>query len=139
MLVRKHLEVCIFSYLAAELKSGDVAVARSDSYADYREQLLPWTDCAPRVADYCRTLDLPDTAAAFVADLKERLRKAASTFDRLFPENDQVRISEQDRTTLPMRYRRPMPRVSSAAISVYLTPTRCASMSKLNRVMMLCR
>jgi hypothetical protein len=33
-----------------------VAVARSDSYAEYREQLLPWAECAPCVANYCRTL-----------------------------------------------------------------------------------
>ena len=26
MLVRRHLEVCVFSYLAAELRSGDIAV-----------------------------------------------------------------------------------------------------------------
>src|SRR3989442_15697909 len=42
MLARKHLEACIFSYLAAELKSGDMAVERSEDYTDYREQLLPW-------------------------------------------------------------------------------------------------
>ncbi|MEV0666239.1 hypothetical protein ACIBI3_19840 [Actinomadura luteofluorescens] len=33
MLVRRHLEVCVFTYLAAELRSGDIAVAGSDSYA----------------------------------------------------------------------------------------------------------
>ncbi|WP_433204862.1 hypothetical protein ACQP1G_16835 [Nocardia sp. CA-107356] len=27
MLSRRHLEVCVFSYLAAELRSGDIAVA----------------------------------------------------------------------------------------------------------------
>ncbi|MFE3454053.1 hypothetical protein ACFXJ8_34525 [Nonomuraea sp. NPDC059194] len=31
MLARRHLEVCVFSYLAAELRSGDIAVAGSDS------------------------------------------------------------------------------------------------------------
>jgi len=119
MLVRKHMEVCIFSYLAAELKSGDVAVARSDSYADYRAQLLPWTDCAPRVDDYCRTLGLPTTATAFVADLKERLRKAAATFDRLFPENDQVRISEQGEPILK-RIPRQEPAASALALEARL-------------------
>jgi hypothetical protein len=115
MLIRKHLEVCIFTYLAAELKSGDVAVARSDSYADYREQLLPWIDCAPRVADYCGTLGLPDTAAAFVADLKDRLTQAAATFDRLFPENDQVRISEQGE---PILKRIPRQEPSAAGLAL---------------------
>jgi TnpA family transposase len=115
ILVRKHLEVCIFSYLAAELKSGDVAVAGSDSYADYRDQLLPWTDCAPQVADYCRTLGLPDTAATFVADLKDRLIQAAATFDRLFPDNDQVRITEQGE---PVLKRVPQQEPSAAALAL---------------------
>ena len=39
---RRHLEVCVFSYLAAELKSGDICVLGSGDYADYREQLLSW-------------------------------------------------------------------------------------------------
>ncbi|WP_246238311.1 DUF4158 domain-containing protein, partial [Acrocarpospora corrugata] len=33
MLARRHLEACVFSHLAAELRSGDVAVTGSDSYA----------------------------------------------------------------------------------------------------------
>ncbi|MDF3310582.1 DUF4158 domain-containing protein [Rhodococcus sp. T2V] len=39
MLSRRHLEVCVFSHLAAELRSGDVAVVGSDSYADLGGQL----------------------------------------------------------------------------------------------------
>lgn len=39
-MVRRHFEVCVFSYLAAELKSGDICVLGSDTYADYREQLV---------------------------------------------------------------------------------------------------
>jgi len=31
LLARRHLEVCVFSCLAAELRSGDIAVAGSDS------------------------------------------------------------------------------------------------------------
>lgn len=38
MLVRRHLEVCVFSHLAAELRSGDIAVAGSDSYANLHHQ-----------------------------------------------------------------------------------------------------
>ena len=40
---RRHFEVCAFVHLAAELKSGDIAIVGSEAYADYREQLLPWT------------------------------------------------------------------------------------------------
>jgi hypothetical protein len=37
---RRHFEVCVFTHLAAELRSGDLAIAGADSYADYRAQLL---------------------------------------------------------------------------------------------------
>ncbi|MFI6502465.1 hypothetical protein [Nonomuraea typhae] len=40
MLARRHLEVCVFSYLAAELRSGDIAVAGSVSYANLHGQLM---------------------------------------------------------------------------------------------------
>ena len=35
---RRHLEACIFSCIAAELRSGDIAIHGSDEYADYRPQ-----------------------------------------------------------------------------------------------------
>lgn len=44
---RKHFEVCVFSRLMAELKSGDIAARGSEEYADYREQLLDWEECRP--------------------------------------------------------------------------------------------
>jgi hypothetical protein len=39
---RRHFEVCVFTQLLAELKSGDVAIVGSDAYADYRTQLIDW-------------------------------------------------------------------------------------------------
>ncbi|MEU6743741.1 hypothetical protein [Streptosporangium sandarakinum] len=48
MLVRRHLGVCVFTYLAAELRSGDIAVAGSDSYANLHDQLMSWEECRPR-------------------------------------------------------------------------------------------
>jgi hypothetical protein len=45
-LVRRHLEVCVFSYPAAELRSGDVAIVGADSYA----MCLTWED-TKRFAD----------------------------------------------------------------------------------------
>lgn len=54
-IVRRQLEVCVFTYLAHELKTGDLCVVGSEQYADYRTHLLPWSECAPQVADYCRS------------------------------------------------------------------------------------
>lgn len=49
-LVRRHLEVCVFSYLASELRSGDLAVAGADSFANLHAQLMSWNECAPLAA-----------------------------------------------------------------------------------------
>ncbi|MEV4250695.1 hypothetical protein AB0J63_45785 [Streptosporangium canum] len=63
MLVRRHLEMCVFSYLAAELRSGDIAVAGSDSYANLQNQLMTWQECAPLVEEFCAEAGLPTDAA----------------------------------------------------------------------------
>lgn len=38
---RHHLEVCVFTHIAEGLRSGDLYVEGSETYADYRTQLLP--------------------------------------------------------------------------------------------------
>jgi len=66
VLVRRHLEACVFSTLADELKTGDVCVAGSAAYADFRTALLPWKACEPLVPDYCATIGIPATAFRMV-------------------------------------------------------------------------
>ncbi len=89
---RRQFEVCVFLHVAAELRTGDLCVDGSERYADYRAQLLPWTTCAPLVADYCRDLGLADTPAAFVQQLKDWLTEVAADVDHAFPANGQVII-----------------------------------------------
>lgn len=67
---RRHLEACVFSYIATELKSGDICVPGSESYVDYREQLLSWEQCEPLIPEYCRELGFPENADDFVTGLK---------------------------------------------------------------------
>jgi hypothetical protein len=50
---RRYLELCVFSYLADELRSGDLCVAGSESFADYRDQLLSWEECQAMLPAYC--------------------------------------------------------------------------------------
>ena len=89
---RRQFEVCVFLHVAAELRTGDLCVAGSERYADYRAQLLPWARCAPLITDYCRDLGLADTPAAFVQQLKDWLTEVAADVDRAYPENGQVVI-----------------------------------------------
>jgi hypothetical protein len=76
-MVRRHFEACVFSYLASELRSGDMAVVGSESYANLGDQLLSAEECEPLVAAYCAEAGLPADAAGAVAELRVRLEQAA--------------------------------------------------------------
>ncbi|MDE2422485.1 MAG: Tn3 family transposase [Gammaproteobacteria bacterium] len=89
---RQHFEVCVFSALAAEIKSGDVSIYGSEAYADYRDQLLPWDQCKPLVANYCEQLNFPNGAHAFTEHLRHWLAETAATIDAGYPENGHVTI-----------------------------------------------
>lgn len=99
-LMRRHFEICIFSYLAAELRSGDICVFGSEAYADYREQLLSWKDCQQLIEPYCQHLGFPTQAEDFVENLKSRLTETASEVDRNYPNQTSIVISEQGEPVL---------------------------------------
>jgi hypothetical protein len=69
MLNRRRFEICVFTHLASELRTGDIAVAGSEAYADYRHQLLSWQECEPLIAGYCTEAGLLADAAGFSAAL----------------------------------------------------------------------
>jgi TnpA family transposase len=110
--MRRHFEVCIFSYLAAELKSGDICVLNSEAYADYREQLLSWKDCQPLVEIYCQQLGFSSKAEDFVENLKSLLTQTASEVDQGYPNNTSVVISDQGEPVL----KRPPANCESASL-----------------------
>jgi len=97
---RHHLETCVFSYLADELKSGDICVVGSEQFADYRDQLLSWEECEPKVAAYCHQFNLPATAEGFVTHLRTWLTEVAAEVDRTRPENHHLMINEKGEPSL---------------------------------------
>lgn len=101
MLHRRHLEVCVFSKVAEELRTGDLCVEGSEKYADYREQLLSWEECKPLLEQHCSELGLAaPTPEGLVAQLKEMLSQTAAEVDRAYPENASVVISEDGEPVL---------------------------------------
>jgi TnpA family transposase len=78
---KHHLEICIFSYIADGLRSGDLYVEGSETYADFRTQLLSWPECQPQLAPYCQAVELPASAHEFVADLRHRFIDLAQRVD----------------------------------------------------------
>jgi TnpA family transposase len=93
-IVRRHLEVCVFSYLMAELRSGDICIIGSENYADHREQLLPWSECLPLIDQYCRDLGFASDAVGFVYQLKSLLTDTACLVDAGYPDNRQLVIND---------------------------------------------
>ena len=92
MLARRHLEVCVFSHLAAELRSGDLAVAGSDSYANLHAQMMTWEECEAEVAGFCEQAGIPADAKTLVAFCKEKLTETAAAVDAGYPANTDLRL-----------------------------------------------
>ncbi|MGO9357812.1 MAG: Tn3 family transposase [Xanthobacteraceae bacterium] len=89
---RRALEVCVFVHLADALQAGDLYVAGSENFADYRAQLLPWDECESRLASYCATLGLPERGEDFAAALKHELITAAAELDAGYADNAELSI-----------------------------------------------
>jgi hypothetical protein len=85
-------EVSLFSQIVGELKSGDLCIEGSDQYADYRSQLVAWTEYARDVAGYGEQVGLPVEGRAIVAHLKDHLDRIATEADASFPANEYLRI-----------------------------------------------
>ena len=109
VLNRRQLEVCVFHYLAQGLQSGDVYVEGSETYADYRQQLMPWPACVPRLPAYCQALQLPSSAEAFVSHLQARLRAVTQRVDASFPDNTELTLDKDGKPHLKRLKAQPIP------------------------------
>ena len=89
---RRHFEICLFTQVVNELKSGDLCIPGSEEYGDYRAQLVSWDEYKRDVAGYAEQAGVPSEPAAFVAALKARLAATADATDQGFPENEHVEI-----------------------------------------------
>lgn len=94
ILDRRALEVCVFVYLAEALQTGDLYVVGAEEFADYRAQLLPWSECETRLAAYCETLGIPEQGVDFAAALKTELTALAAEVDAGFPANSELSIDK---------------------------------------------
>ena len=98
--IRQHLETCVFSYVAEELKTGDLCVAGSKQFADYCDQLLSWEECEPKLAEYCQRLNFPTTVDGFVEHLRTFLTEVAVEVDRTRPQNHELVLGEKGELAL---------------------------------------
>ncbi len=103
MAVRRHFEAMMFTYLAEELRTGDIAVAGAGEYADWRTSLLAWAECEPLLAGFCEKAGLPATAAGFVERLRGTHLDAAAGLDAGYEDNAGLVIGEGGVPTLKRR------------------------------------
>ncbi len=107
---RRALEVCVFIHLADALQSGDLYVVGAEDFADYRAQLLPWSECETRLAAYCATLGIPERGVDFAAALKAELTTLAAEVDAGLPTNGELGIDKDGTPHLRKLAANPQPK-----------------------------
>ena len=91
---RRHFEVCVFTQILRDLKSGDLYVKGSDKFSDYREQLISWEEYEGNKALYGQQAGLPVDSNGFIEHVKSWLNEAILNTDRSFTSNQYLRIEK---------------------------------------------
>ncbi|HNC91234.1 MAG TPA: Tn3 family transposase [Anaerolineales bacterium] len=89
---RRNLELCIFTEVMNELKSGDLCIPRGDKYRDYREQLISWEEFYRDIALYGEQSGIQTEPKLLVATLQSQLQAVAQKADEGFPSNEYLSI-----------------------------------------------
>ena len=87
---RRHFEVCLFSQLMTELRSGDLWIQGSQEFANYSEQLLDWPTYHRKLKDYGLQVNLPMETSALLDYAQQWLTACADQTDQNFPSNAEV-------------------------------------------------
>jgi TnpA family transposase len=119
MFVRRHLEACVFTYLAEELRTGDIAVAGACSYASWAGQLISPARAAELLPGFCAEVGLPATAGQFREVLQGKLAAQCAAADAGYPDNADLVIDDQGRPSLK-QHRAPRPTETSLALEAAL-------------------
>lgn len=109
VLDHRSLEVCVLIYMANAFQSGDLFVRNSGAFADYREQLLPWSVCKERLVDYSGAVGVASNSADFVAALRKRLEHESRQVDIGFPANSELSIDHKGVPHLMRQAAQPIP------------------------------
>ncbi|MEU8837345.1 DUF4158 domain-containing protein, partial [Streptomyces sp900116325] len=92
MLVRRHFEAMVFTYLVEELRCGDIAVIGAEDFGDWTTMLLPWDQVESQIPQFCDQAGIPGTAGGFVDNLKQQLSRIADEVDAGYPDNADLTI-----------------------------------------------
>jgi len=90
---RRHFEICVFSQILWDLKTGDLYIEGSDLYANTWAQGISWEEYARSVDDYGVMLGVPVDGPRFVDHMRTWLDTIAREVDANFL-NAQVTIEK---------------------------------------------
>ena len=90
---RRHFEICVFSQILWDLKTGDLYIEGSDLYANTWAQGISWEEYARSVDDYGVMLGVPVDGPGFVDHMRSWLDTIACEVDASFL-NSQVTIEK---------------------------------------------
>ena len=72
---RRHFEVCVFTQILQDLKSGDLYVKGGDKFSDYRDQLISWEEYEEDKELYGQQVGLPVDSHGFIEHVKNWLNE----------------------------------------------------------------
>ena len=84
---RRFLEMCVFSAVMLELKSGDLCIPGSNDYNDYRKELVSEEEYRQGIAIYGEQAGIPVDGPLFIGKLQSELSSATKMADDGFPDN----------------------------------------------------
>jgi TnpA family transposase len=90
---RRHFEICVFSHILWDLKTGDLSIEGSDLYANIWAQGISWEEYTRSVDDYGVMLGIPVDGPGFVDHMRTWLDTIAREVDANFL-NSQVTIEK---------------------------------------------
>jgi len=128
---RRQFEVCVCRQLVQELKSADMCVPGSDTYSDFREQLLPMEECAKALTEYGELVGLPVETNAFIDHLRKQLVNAANAVDHDYVSNTYFNIVD-GRPRLAKLVKKPVPKGFDAVESALTRKLQALDLSILD-------
>jgi TnpA family transposase len=89
---RKLFEICLFSTIMRELKSGDLFIPGSDEFNDYRKQFCSDAEYEADLDDFCKQMGYFPKTELFIEFLQNWLRQTIKATDQSFLANERVEM-----------------------------------------------
>jgi TnpA family transposase len=89
---RKQFEICVFSQILWELKSGNLCIPGSEQFSDYRDQLISWEEYHAQIGTYGLQANVEVNPKLFVEKTKKWLSEQAKKVDAAFTSNESLSI-----------------------------------------------